>query len=174
MIDLLTWSLLVVGITYAVTCSFVFAVPRILISRFGMFTKYFVYCPWCVSFWAGAGAATIYTTDQVWTFEWFGSLVLMGFVAMGIISVLKAAFPTLLVPPFEEEQGREDDPEDRIVLKPVDSWCTSGGPHQMVAQADKIFCGVCGMVESERKKCDHRFKVIGPDERCILCGADRG
>lgn len=144
---MITWSLLVVGLTYAVTTSFVFALPRMLISRLGLFTKYFVYCPWCVSFWAGAATSTIYTTEQVGTLEWFGTLIVMGFVAMGLVSVLKAAFPTILVPPFEAEQGPD---EDQISV---------GDPEN-----------VKGPVET----CPHRYTNVGPDRRCILCGADEG
>lgn len=50
-----TWSLLVVGITYALTESSILGLYRILVSRLGVMPTVLVYCPSCTGFWVGLG-----------------------------------------------------------------------------------------------------------------------
>ena len=99
MTALIVWALCVVGLTYGVTSSSIFAVPRILIARIGVVTKIFIYCSHCVSFWAGVGLCPLAPISCVLgrhAFTWWFVAPLSGFAAMGLVEVLKGVFPALL------------------------------------------------------------------------------
>lgn len=94
---MITWALLILGVTYATSASTIFALPRILFSRVGALAKVFAYCASCQSFWIGYAL-------WLWApVPWY----LAGPAAMGLVTLLKGVFPMLLNndAAFEAEQG---------------------------------------------------------------------
>jgi len=96
------WALLVLGVTYTITTSFVFTLPRVLFARLGVVAAYFIYCPWCVSFWVGTATWWAYPYAGPWYF----GVLLSAFSAVGLIVVLKGLHAEQA---YEAEQTRGDD-----------------------------------------------------------------
>lgn len=93
MIAFVVWALLVIGFTYTVTCSTIFAVPRILAARLGEFFKVLMYCSYCVSFWAGV---SLFPLSPITFRFWEVTAALSGFAALGLVALLKGIFNGLL------------------------------------------------------------------------------
>jgi hypothetical protein len=94
-IALILWALLVVGGTYAVTCSAIFAVPRILIARAGAVATIFIYCSRCVSYWIGVALFPL-SPIVFHGAPWWAVALLSGFAAIGLVEVLVGVFPGVL------------------------------------------------------------------------------
>jgi len=145
MLNLVTWALLVIGITYAITTSFIFAPFRMLVSRVSPLLKYGIYCPHCVSFWVGLFVIHFYVPQHTWL-EHVTVTFAGGTAAMGLITLLKAAFSNALVPLFDLEQG-ESEPEN-------------------VKETEHA--------ELPVEKCPHAWYRYSNDmNRCKLCGMDK-
>lgn len=59
LVAMLQWALLVLGLTYLVTESFIFLPVRIAMRRLGLVSTVLVYCPACIGFWSGAGLGAL-------------------------------------------------------------------------------------------------------------------
>lgn len=54
--DLLQWALTVLGVTYLITDSVIFAAVRVILCRGSLFRTTLIYCPACTGFWVGVAS----------------------------------------------------------------------------------------------------------------------
>jgi len=89
MTSLVEWGLLVVGLTYWLTMSGIFAPFRLLIADAGAFWESLIYCPMCTSFWVGAALGVCHAhTFAVSHLHFVANTVTSGFAAMGLVFVV--------------------------------------------------------------------------------------
>lgn len=93
--NLVIYSLVVLGLTYGITGSSLLSPLRVLVSRWRFFAR-LVYCPYCVAFWVGYG---------VWPFVMGADIgmVVAGPAATGVIAVV-AALGELWPSPYPVER----------------------------------------------------------------------
>lgn len=104
MITLLLFLLAAFGITYAVTESVILARPRLWIAQRGLMAQIFIYCAYCVGFWAGV-LLQLVRVEQATLEQLLLEPVFGGCIVMGAIALLRAVTPDPFLPgAWEREQ----------------------------------------------------------------------
>lgn len=118
------WALFVVGFTYWVSISAIFAPVRIAFARLHPLTAQGVYCPICTSFWVGCvlGATDTYTFASTL----IANTLLSGFAAMGLLSLALRTMTGGSNPAWDAEQAfLTHDTQDQDKDHPNDSTASS-------------------------------------------------
>jgi hypothetical protein len=107
---LLHWVLIVAGLIYLVSRSYIFGAIRMRIgmllqhSSWRSFVRVMIYCPACIGFWIGVGATPL------WPYDGFGQPLGSGIAAMLLGSLLAEHWTS---PVFEGEGEWWGDPPER-------------------------------------------------------------
>jgi hypothetical protein len=106
MTSLVEWSLLVVGLTYWLTMSGIFAPLRLLIASAGAFWEALIYCPMCTGFWVGAALGVCHAhTFDVSRMHLVANTFASAFAAMGLMFVVIHAATGGANPAYNAERG---------------------------------------------------------------------
>lgn len=99
----MTYSLLCAfGLTYVVVGSSLFAPVRIFLARAHVVFEIFLYCAYCVGFWAGA--ALYFANHAAWYWLAFYDSFECGLLVMGAIALTRAFAPDFLAGAYEAER----------------------------------------------------------------------
>lgn len=90
------------GVVYVVVESAIFAIPRVWLSSRFTVAEIFLYCPFCVGFWAGV---LVRMLERPFNESLPLSAFLGGCIVMGVVVLLRAAWPDFLTGAHEREQG---------------------------------------------------------------------
>ena len=113
MTSLVEWALLVVGLTYWLTMSGIFAPFRLLIAGAGAFWESLIYCPMCTGFWVGAALGVCHAhTFAVSHLHFVANTFASGFAAMGVMFVVIHATTGGANPAYTAERGGSVSPDD--------------------------------------------------------------
>ncbi len=94
------------GLTYVVISSTIFAPFRIRLARLHVLLDTFLYCAYCVGFWAGGAVSFGARPELTWSalYDAFNT----GLLVMGAIALLRAPFPSFLLGAYEAEHETEE------------------------------------------------------------------
>jgi len=95
--------LVVFGLIYVVTESSILAGPRSWLASRGLLIEVFLYCAYCVGFWAGALLELVWYRELSLRDLLFNPL-LSGCLVMGAIAVIRAFAPAFLQGAWEREK----------------------------------------------------------------------
>jgi len=103
-VTLAEWALLVIGFTYWLSISAIFAPIRIAFADLHPLTEQGIYCPVCTSFWVGCvmGADNVHPFSSVL----IANIPLSGFAAMGLMAVALRVMTGGGNPAWEVERAR--------------------------------------------------------------------
>ena len=101
--DLAHYILMLTGLTYIVTQSLIFRIPRMKIAAWSLFWQSLIYCPACAGFWLGAALVPL------WPFKALVFAPLESAVcACGLMALWKEWGPQTDVWSLEQGKQRHD------------------------------------------------------------------
>lgn len=121
-LDYIGHGLVVLGITYGVVQSSLFGPVRVAVARFGVWSRMFIYCPFCVGFWIALVTSHMWTRDvwpsatdhhrMMYAFGWVGALLLARALWPALFDGSTHALESVFIdgPPPDDEE--DDDPDD--------------------------------------------------------------